>query len=106
MNPDAESVAAKSNPPVERVMLVFSNATDELVTEYALPDFDLEAFRKWFNADGDDPLMYLCYMLVPKDVEFISGYLAEPVAFDFSQYNYSVEAYVSDENWKKFYAKT
>lgn len=98
MNSEVESTETKSNPPVERAVLVFSNATDEFVTEYALPGFDLEAFRNWFNEDGSDPLMSLCYTLVPKDVEFISRYLAEPVAFDFSQYNYSVEAYVSVEN--------
>lgn len=103
MSSELESAGAENGSPVERVLTVYSNPAEEFVTEHPLLAFNLAEFRKWFNEDGDS-LMYLCYVVAPKDVEFLAGYLAEPVAFDFNRYCYFVEAYVSDEEWKKQYA--
>ncbi len=87
MSLNVESAAADNSLTVERVLTVFSNPAEEFVTEYALPAFNLEEFRKWFNEDGD-ALMYQCYVVAPKDVQFLVSYLPEPVAFDFNRYCY------------------
>ncbi|HLL75185.1 MAG TPA: hypothetical protein VK421_07940 [Pyrinomonadaceae bacterium] len=78
-------------PVVERLLTVFSNPEEEFVAEHAFATFDLERFREWFNPEGD-PLMYDCYVVLPKDVEFLSAYLGGPFDFDFNRYCYFVEA--------------
>ena len=101
MNPSGESVEMTDAPEVGRVLTVFSNPEEEFVTEHRLANFDLEKFRDWFNPDGGDPSMFYCYMVMPKDVEFLSAYLGEPVAFDFGRYCYFVEADATEEDWKR-----
>ena len=101
MNSSGENTDAKDEPEIGRVLTVFSNPDEEFVAEYPLADFDLEKFRDWFNPDGGDPSLFYCYMVMPKDVEFLSAYLPEPVAFDFSRYCYFVEADASEEDWKR-----
>jgi hypothetical protein len=77
--------------PVRRTLAVFSNATDELVTEYDLLNFNLAEFKQYFNADAD-PLMYYSHEVRAEDVDFLSTYLSEQVTFDFEKYAYFVEA--------------
>ena len=101
MNPSGENTGAKDEPEIGRVLTVFSNPDEEFVAEYPLANFDLEKFRDWFNPDGGDPSLFYCYMVMPKDVEFLSAYLPEPVAFDFGRYCYFVEADASEEDWKR-----
>ena len=83
---------------VERVLTVFSNPEEEFVAEHELTKFDLEQFREWFNPDGGDVLMYDCYVVLPKDVEFLSAYLDGPFDFDFNRYCYFVEAHAGAED--------
>lgn len=78
-------------PAAGRVLTVYSNPDEEFVAEHPFAAFDLERFRDWFNLEGD-PLMYACYVVLPKDVEFLSAYLGGPFEFDFNRYCYFVEA--------------
>ncbi len=57
MSLNLESAETENSAPVERVLTVFSNPSEEFVTEYPLLAFNLAEFRKWFNEDGDS-LMY------------------------------------------------
>jgi hypothetical protein len=77
--------------PVRRTLTVFSNATDELVAEYDLLNFNLAEFKQHFKAD-EDPLMYYGHEVRKEDVNFISPYLAEQIMFDFDKYAYIVDA--------------
>ena len=89
MNSPAESVGG---PGVERVLAVYSNPEEEFVAEHKFAEFDLGQFVDWFNPDGGDPSLGFSYVVLPKDVEFLSARLAEPVEFDFNRYCYFVEA--------------
>ncbi len=85
---------AQDTAPVERVLAVLDNETERLVAEYALHSFDLEAFKQHFAVEDDyDPLMYNVYPVSPTDVEFMSKYLDEEVAFDFDRNAYFVECH-------------
>ena len=78
--------------PVERVLTVFDNRTEQLVAEHSLQSFDLESFKRQFAiADDYDPLMYNVYPVLPKDTPFVSKYLIERVAFDFDANAYFIE---------------
>ena len=99
MNSSEDITRAESGPAVERVLTVFTNPEEEFVIEYGLTKFDLGLFGKWFNPDGGgDPLMYDCYVVLPKDVEFLSAYLDGPFDFDFNRYCYFVEAHAGAED--------
>lgn len=93
-------------PPIQRRMTVFNIATQELVAELELVNFDLAKFKRCFQSDADDEdeSMVYCYELQSKDVEFVSGFLVEPHEFNFARYAYFVEACVSDEDWAKYYS--
>lgn len=79
---------------VERVMTVFDNETERLVTEYPLHSFDLKDFKHQFAVtDDDDPLMYNVYPVAPKDGGFVSKYLNGEVVFDFDKNAYFIECY-------------
>jgi len=91
MSSSVESANGEGGRLAGRVLTVFSNPEEEFVTEYALETFDLERFRDWFNAGETDPSMNDCYVVLPKDVEFLSAYLPDGVAFDFGRYCYFVE---------------
>ena len=92
MNPSAENTDAKDGPEAERVLAVYSNPEEEFVAEHKFAEFDLGQFVNWFNPDGGDPSLGFSYVVLPKDVEFLSARLAEPVEFDFNRYCYFVEA--------------
>lgn len=96
MNSTDDIAGGGGGPAVERVLTVFSNPDEEFVAEHAFATFDLERFRDWFNLEGD-PLMYDCYVVLPKDVEFLSAYLGGPFDFDFNRYCYFVEAHTGAE---------
>jgi hypothetical protein len=91
MDPSEDIARGAADPAAGRVLTVFTNTDEEFVAEHTFATFDLEEFRDWFNAEGD-PLMYNCYVVLPKDVEFLSGRLGEPFEFDFDRYCYFVEA--------------
>ena len=94
MHSSGDIAVGEGGPAVERVLTVFSNPDEEFVAEHAFAAFDLERFREWFNAEGD-PQMYDCYVVLPKDVEFLSAYLDGPFDFDFNRYCYFVEAHAA-----------
>jgi hypothetical protein len=93
----------EADPLVQRVLEVFSKDTDELVTEHKLIGFDLGKFRAWFKEDGGDPLMYNCYEVCEKDVDFLLAYLPDSVSFDFDKNAYFVSAYMETEDWVASY---
>jgi hypothetical protein len=92
----AEEIAGGS--AAGHVLTVYSNPEEEFVTEHELAGFDLERFREWFRPDGGDPSLYDCYVVLPKDVEFLSAYLPAPFDFDFNRYCYFVEAHAGAED--------
>ena len=96
MNSSDDIARGECGQVMERVLTVFSNPEEEFVTEHPFATFDLERFRDWFNPEGD-PLMYDCYVVMPKDVEFLSAYLSRPFDFDFNRYCYFVEAHAGAE---------
>ncbi len=79
--------------PVERVLAVFDNETDQLVAQYPLHSFELEIFKRRFGVEDDDPLMYYVYLLSPEDAEFVLKYLDDEVIFDFDRNAYFIECY-------------
>src|SRR5687767_7203240 len=83
------------NYQVGRLVSVFSNRTDELVAEYPLSSFDLPRFRRQFGVseDGVDSEMVLEYEVKPKDVDFLAGYLAKDVRYDFDNNAYFLSCY-------------
>lgn len=91
MNSSSDIAGVGGGPAAGRVLAVFSSPDEEFVAEHAFATFDLERFREWFNAEGD-PQMHDCYVVLPKDVEFLSAYLGGPFEFDFNRYCYFVEA--------------
>ena len=97
MKSSEDIAGGEGEPAVARVLTVYSNPEEEFVTEYELAAFDLERFREWFNPDGGDPLMHYSYIVLPKDVEFLSAYLDGPFDFDFNRYCYFVEAHAGAE---------
>ena len=98
MNSSVETEGGEGGRAAGRVLTVFSNPDEEFVTEYPLEAFDLARFRDWFNAGEADPSMRDCYVVVPKDVEFLSAYLPDGVAFDFGRYCYFVETAAGEED--------
>ncbi len=82
---------ARDVAPVERVLTVFDNKTEQLVAQYPMPSFELESFRRQFAVGDDDPSMYHVYPVSPQDAEFMSRFLEREVAFDFNQNTYFVE---------------
>ena len=96
MNSSEGIAVGEGGPAVERVLTVFSNPDEEFVAEHAFARFDLERFREWFNPEGD-PQMFDCYVVLPKDVEFLAAYLTGPFDFDFNRYCYFVEAHEGAE---------
>ncbi|MCA1850559.1 MAG: hypothetical protein LC672_05825, partial [Acidobacteria bacterium] len=66
------------NYKVARLLSAFSNETDELVAEYPLSTFDLPKFKQHFGVpeDDKDTEMVCEYDVAPKDVDFLSRYLA------------------------------
>ena len=94
MHSSGDIAVGEGSPAVERVLTVFSNPDEEFVAEHAFATFDLERFREWFNIEGD-PRMLDCYVVLPKDVEFLSAYLGGPFHFDFDRYCYFVEAHAA-----------
>ena len=91
MSTAAENEGGKSGAAGERVLAVYSNPAEEFVAEHRFASFDLGEFVGWFNPDGGDPSLVYSYVVLPKDVEFLSARLAEPVEFDFNRYCYFVE---------------
>ena len=98
MNSSEDTAGGAGGPGTQRVLSVYSNPEEEFVAEHAFAAFDLERFREWFNAGEADPSMRDCYVVLPKDVEFLSAYLAGPFDFDFNRYCYFVEAHAGAES--------
>jgi hypothetical protein len=86
------------NFKVERLLSVFSNQTDELVTEHPLASFDLPSFKQHFGVpeEDEDSEMVMEYDVQPKDIEFLSGYLSENVDYDFGKYAYFLSCHRVD----------
>jgi hypothetical protein len=67
---------------------VFDNLTELLADELPLPSFDLEVFKKRFNVNADDPLMYGAYEISTATVDLFPS-----VNFDFTKFSYFVGCY-------------
>lgn len=81
------------NREVQRVLTVFCNETEELVAEHQFASFDIMAFKQHFGIEDDyDPQMYHVYSVTSDDVAFVSQFLSEPIAFNFDENAYFVEA--------------
>ena len=93
------SESAAKTYHVERVLLVFSNETDELIAEYPFSSYDLLEFKQHFGTsdEDEDAEMYLEYIVEPKDTGFLSKHLVEAVDFDFEKYAYFVSCNRVDE---------
>jgi hypothetical protein len=73
---------------VVRQIDVYDNLTEFCVDEWPLPSFDLDVFKKRFNVDRDDPLMYLQYKISPATVDLFPSF-----KFDFDKFSYFVGCY-------------
>lgn len=78
---------------VIRQVDIFDNQTDGLVKEVPIDNFDLETFRRRFNAKKEDPLMY-----DPYETTSMTTDLFPNISFDFNKYSYQVSCYQDDSN--------
>jgi hypothetical protein len=67
---------------------VFDNQTENLVQEAPIDNFDLDKFKKRFEAKSEDPLMYNPYEITSSTVD-----LFPEINFDFEKYSYFIACY-------------
>ena len=67
---------------------IFDNQTELLVQEVPVDSFNLETFRKRFEAKSEDPLMYNPYEITYSTID-----LFPKITFDFEKYSYYVACY-------------
>jgi len=78
---------------VRRYITEFSQSTEELLAEYDLCDFDLEAFQKEFSELNPENPMFDCYQVRESNVEFLRKYIENEPEWDFVNKSYFVEAH-------------
>lgn len=76
-----------------RVVEYFSNETDELVGEFALPQVALAELQKIWNAPPDEPIVE-CFSIEEEQAQFFRELAG--IEFDFRQYSYFMAAYTTD----------
>ncbi len=83
------------NYKVNRLVSVFDNHSDKLISEHSLASFDLSKFKQHFQVklDSNDSEMVLEYEIESKDVEFLSEYLAEQIDYAFDSNSYFLSCY-------------
>lgn len=81
-------MAAIDSMDIVRQIDVFDNETELLVQEIVMDTFDLDTFKKRFNAKQDDPLMYDPYEITEDTVDLFPA-----IKFDFNRFSYYVGCY-------------
>lgn len=67
---------------------IFDNQTENLVQELPIDSFDLETFKKRFETESEDSLMYCPYEITSSTMD-----LFPKIKFDFEKYSYYVACY-------------
>ena len=78
---------------LERVIEYFSNETDELVGEIALPPIELATLQGLWGAPQSDPMVE-CSSVEEEQAPFFRA--AAGVEFDFARYSYFLAAFTND----------
>ncbi|MEM6590477.1 MAG: hypothetical protein AAF651_01295 [Cyanobacteria bacterium P01_C01_bin.73] len=78
---------------LKRVIEYFSNETDELVGEIALPAVDLATLQNLLGVSADNP-MITGFSINEKEAVFLRR--SADIEFDFAQYSYFLAAYTTD----------
>jgi len=76
---------------MNRVVRVYSDATDKLVDEVDIEISDLERFRAEFEVLNESDPMVECYPIRKENIKFIGAYLKSELSWDFENYSYFVE---------------
>lgn len=77
---------------VYRLIRVFSNRTEKQIGEVELISFDLSAFQDEFCLNDKENSMFDCYRIEPGQIEFVENFIQLPIAWDFEEYSYFLEA--------------
>jgi hypothetical protein len=80
---------------LERVIEYFSNETDELVGEIALPPVELATLQSLWGALPDEPMVE-CFSIEEEQAPFFRMLVG--IEFDFARYSYFMTAYTT--NWE------
>ena len=76
-----------------RVVEYFSNETDELVGEFALPQVELSELQRIWNAPPNEPMVE-GFSIEEEQAPFFRELAG--IEFDFAQYSYFLAAYTTD----------
>lgn len=76
-----------------RVVEYFSNETEELVGEFALPQVELSELQQLWDAPPDE-LMVECFSIEEAQAPFFRELAG--IEFDFARYSYFLAAYTTD----------
>ena len=76
-----------------RVVEYFSNETDELVGEVALPQVELSELRRLWDAPPGEPMVE-CFSIEEEQAPFFRELAG--IEFDFARYSYYLAAYTTD----------
>lgn len=76
-----------------RVVEYFSNETDELIGEFALPHVELAELQRIWNAPSEEPMVE-CFSISEEQAQFFRELLG--IDFDFAKYSYFLAAYTTD----------
>lgn len=75
-----------------RYIFEYCAKSEELLAGYQLDTFDLERFQDEFNKPDSDELMYYCYPIHRKNIDFLSDYVSVLPDWDFENKSYFLEA--------------
>ena len=76
-----------------RAIEYFSNETDELIGEFALPQVDISELQRIWDAPPDEPMIE-CFSIEEEQAPFFRELVG--IEFDFAQYSYFLTAYTTD----------
>ena len=76
-----------------RVVEYFSNETDELGGEFALPQVELSELQRLWGAPPDEPMVE-CFSIEEEQAPFFREVAG--IEFDFPRYSYFLAAYTTD----------
>jgi hypothetical protein len=76
-----------------RVVEYFSNETDELIGEFALPQVELSELQRIWDAPPDEPMVE-CFSIEEEQAPFFRELAG--IEFDFARYSYFLAAYTTD----------
>jgi hypothetical protein len=76
-----------------RVVEYFSNETNELMGQFALPQVELSELQRLWNAPPDEPMVE-CFTIGVEQAPFFRALAG--IDFDFARYSYFLAAYTAD----------